>query len=130
MNIFKTANYVFRQLSPNSLRYTTVLGRIYTAYLEECLYVARIPDREMYVLFKENSPKDAEERFEEAIKQMIQGKSIRMNKDEREVVARLLSDYIDRLRRKCMEQAQRNESNYNTFREIQQLTDLRGRLLE
>ena len=61
---------------------------------------------------------------------MTQGKSIRMRKDEREVVARLLSDYIDRLRRKCMEQAQRNESNYNTFREIQQLTDLRGRLLE
>ena len=61
---------------------------------------------------------------------MTQGKSIRIQKDERELLSRLLSDYIDRLRRKCMEQAQRNENNYNTFREIQQLTDLRGRLLE
>lgn len=61
---------------------------------------------------------------------MIQGKSIRMSKDERELLARLLSDYLGRLQRKCMEQAQRNESNYDTFREIQQLTDLRGRLLE
>lgn len=61
---------------------------------------------------------------------MTQGKAIRIQKEEREILAILLTKYIEALQDKCKAQAQRNENNYDTFREIQQLTDLRGRLLE
>lgn len=61
---------------------------------------------------------------------MTQGKSIRMSKEERTLLAGLLNKHITALQEKCKAQAQRNENNYNTFREIQQLTNLRGRLLE
>lgn len=43
---------------------------------------------------------------------MIQGKSIRMSKKERNLLAELLNKYIAALQDKCKAQAQNNENNY------------------
>ena len=61
---------------------------------------------------------------------MTQGKSIRISKEERNLLAGLLNKHIAALQDKCKAQTQRNESNYQTFREIQQYSALRDRMLE
>lgn len=61
---------------------------------------------------------------------MTQGKAIRIQKEERKILAILLTRYIEALQDKCKAQTQRNESNYQTFREIQQYSALRDRMLE
>lgn len=61
---------------------------------------------------------------------MTQGKSIRMSKDERELLARLLNKHIAALQDKCKAQAQNNENNYETFQKLNKVLDLRLRLTE
>lgn len=61
---------------------------------------------------------------------MTQGKSIRISKDERELLARLLNKHIAALQDKCKAQARNNENNYETFQKLNKVLDLRLRLTE
>lgn len=61
---------------------------------------------------------------------MTRGKEIRIQKEERKLLVDLLNRYAAALQEKCKAQAARNENNFETFRQIQQASSLRSRLME
>ena len=61
---------------------------------------------------------------------MTQGKEIRLQKEERKLLVDLLNRYAAALQEKCKAQVARNENNFETFRQIQQASSLRSRLME